>query len=121
MELLFNMTGVAAVAVAALAIIAMILPIVIAFRRKHRNKWPIFAVNAVALVWPTEWTGSVSLSVFIWVVALVWALLAEKDVQIIQGPPGPQGPAGPRGMDGRDGLDAVPMSKGTVSQSKGRR
>lgn len=76
------------------AVVAFVfLPVIIAHKRKHRNKWVI----AVLVVFSLFIVGVPG--VILWVVALAWSLYKESE-KVLQGPPGPQGPAGPMGARG---------------------
>lgn len=44
------------------------LPVIIAFKRKHKSKWGIFALN-----FTLGWTG------IFWIIALVWSLSNKGD------------------------------------------
>lgn len=97
------------------AVVAFVfLPVIIAHKRKHRNKWVI----AVLVVFSLFIVGVPG--VILWVVALAWSLYKESD-KAAQGIPGPQGPMGPMGLRGLDGEPAVSpnvteeSTKGTVT------
>lgn len=114
MEMLSSLGGAAVIGVLVVVLLMFLLPIAVAFKKKHINRWPIFVLNVAALVWPAAW--GVGIAVIIWIAAMVWALMAPS-AQVIQGPKGDKGDTGPRGFTGQKGdkgQDAVPMSKGHI-------
>lgn len=80
------------------AVVAFVfLPVIIAHKRKHRNKWVI----AVLVVFSLFIVGVPG--VILWVVALAWSLYKESD-KAAQGIPVPKGPPGPMGVRGENGV-----------------
>ncbi|MDR2612134.1 MAG: superinfection immunity protein [Deltaproteobacteria bacterium] len=55
--------GLVAVVLGALALVIYLIPAIVAFKRKHRNRVPILLVNVIL-----GWLYGVA-----WIVALIWA------------------------------------------------
>jgi hypothetical protein len=121
--------GLLMVAVVLFLLVATVAPVIISFRRKHRNRWIIAMLTGIAFFLPAV-AGLV-----VWIIALAWSMYKEQEVSGIkgekgdkgdQGYPGMRGPVGAPGRDGEDGIDgidgqdAVPLSKAGVINRRNR-
>lgn len=98
------------------AVVAFVfLPVIIAYKRKHRNKWVVFVLTVFSL-----FIVGVP-GIILWVIALAWSLYKESEKVVVQGQMGPVGPMGPQGQKGDDAepvvapLGKAGSTKGTVT------
>lgn len=92
------------------------IPAMIAFKKKHRNKWLIAVLTAIS--WLATPLAPIP-SAILWIICLVFAMYTppelktvkgEKGDQGVPGMEGPTGPTGPMGPRGEPGVDAIPLS-----------
>lgn len=69
-----SLGGLLMVVFVASLIMASVAPAIIAFRRKHRNKWLIVLLTALGFLLPA------TAGLIVWLVALVWSLYKEKPI-----------------------------------------
>ncbi|QYC52543.1 hypothetical protein [Salmonella phage SSBI34] len=103
-------------------------PIIIAWKKDHRNKWMISVFTVIFFLLPPS-----VITLIGWFGCLGYSLYKPKDIRVVTGPVGPMGPMGPAGPmgpqgepgeDGIDGRDAeeIPLSKrGVYHRKKGRK
>lgn len=85
------------------------LPVIIAYKRKHRNKWVIFVLTVFSL-----FIVGVP-GIILWVIALAWSLYKESEKVVVQGPMGPQGQKGDDAEPVVAPLGKAGSTKGTVT------
>ena len=97
-----------------LLVVLWSVPVIIAYRRQHRNIVVIAVFTVIFSIFPHWLVGALG-----WLLLLGFSLYRSPEHVYIPGPVGPRGKEGRHGRKGRD-ADEIPLSKGGVLSPRGR-